>query len=71
MGELRIWKARFLITRERRCIRGKKTRMNPMVLEWNWRDQYELIIFNTYGYRHIEKHIDASVSLYLQAYANK
>lgn len=71
VGELRIWRVRLLITRERRYIRGKEARMNPMALEWNWRDRYELVIFKTGGYRNIEKCIDWSISLYLQVYANK
>lgn len=33
----------------------KKTGMNPMVLDQNWRYQYKLMIFNINEYRDIEK----------------
>lgn len=48
-------------------MRRKKTRMDPMVLDWNWRYQCKLMIFNINGYRDIEKHINANLSLYMHA----
>ena len=35
-------------------MRRKKTEMNPMVLDRNWRYQYKLMIFNINEYKDIE-----------------
>lgn len=44
----------------------KKTRMNPLVLDENWRYWCELIVFNAYIYR--EKNIGIVCVVYIYGY---
>lgn len=32
--------------------------INPIQLDWNWRCQYELMVFNIYKWMDVEVHID-------------
>lgn len=45
-----IMRAKFLTVREENYTYEKgKDRRNPVVLDWNWRYQYELVVSNKYG----------------------